>query len=163
VRLLAGRLERIAQIYGQEFGVDVRQIEGAGAAGGLAGALAALGGRLVPGFDLVADELDLYDRVRAADVVITGEGRLDAQSFEGKVVGRVQELSVAAGNPVAALVGSAEPDVADRIVHASLVELFGTERAMNEPLWCIERAAGGLLEQLAADAVRQVRGSDQET
>jgi glycerate kinase len=85
VRLLEGRLERTAQIYREQFGVDVLAIEGAGAAGGLAGGLAALGGRLVPGFDLVADELDLHDRIAAADLVITGEGYLDTQSFVGKV------------------------------------------------------------------------------
>ena len=51
--------------------------------------LAALGGQLVPGFDLVADELGLYDAVEGADLVITGEGHLDRQSFEGKVVGGV--------------------------------------------------------------------------
>ena len=45
--------------------------------------------RLLPGFDLVADELDLHDHVDGADLVITGEGHLDAQSFEGKVVGGV--------------------------------------------------------------------------
>ena len=148
VRLLTGRLERIAQIYAQDYGVDVRSIEGAGAAGGLAGALAALGGRLVPGFDLVADELDLHDRVAAADVVVTGEGRLDDQSFEGKVVGRMQELATAAEKPVGAVVGSAARSASDRIVHVSLVDLFGRERAMSEPLWCVERAASELLARL---------------
>ena len=68
-------------------------IDGTGAAGGIAGALAALGGQLVPGFELVADELDLYDAIAAADLVITGEGYLDEQSFEGKVVGGVQALA----------------------------------------------------------------------
>ena len=47
------------------YGVDVRDVDGSGAAGGLAGALLALGGQLVPGFDLVADELDLYDTIAA--------------------------------------------------------------------------------------------------
>jgi glycerate kinase len=150
VRLLTGRLERIAQIYAQDFGVDVTGIEGAGAAGGLAGALAALGGTLVPGFDLVADELDLHDRAIAADVVVTGEGRLDEQSFEGKVVGRMQELAAAADKPIGAVVGSAARDIADRIRHVSLTTEFGRERAINEPLWCIERAAAKLVGELAA-------------
>jgi glycerate kinase len=149
VRLLTGRLERIAQIYAQDFGVDVTMIDGAGAAGGLAGGLAALGGTLVPGFDLVADELDLHDHARAADLIITGEGRLDEQSFEGKVVGRVQELADSAGKPVGAVVGDADQDARERIRHVSLVELFGRERAMAEPLWCVERAAAQLLSELA--------------
>ena len=87
VDMLRGRLERLAQMYQEQYGVDVRTIPGSGAAGGLAGGLVALGGRLLPGFDLVADELDLHDRILDANLVVTGEGYLDEQSFEGKVVG----------------------------------------------------------------------------
>ncbi len=145
VRLLRGRLERLAQVYRQEYGVDVATIEGAGAAGGLAGGLAALGAKLVPGFDLVADELDLDDIVRRADLVLTGEGHLDLQSFEGKVVGRVQEMAISYGVAVAAIVGIVDPNVTERVRHVSLEQMFGLERAVNEPLWCIERAAATLL------------------
>jgi glycerate kinase len=71
VKMLTGRLERLAQMFVEDFDVDVTSIEGGGAAGGLGGALAALGGKLVPGFELVADELDLYDHLEGADLVIT--------------------------------------------------------------------------------------------
>ena len=67
-----------ADRYRSEFDVDVTDIDGSGAAGGIAGLLAALGGTLTPGFELVAEELDLYDHVEGADLVITGEGHLDA-------------------------------------------------------------------------------------
>lgn len=148
VRMLTGRLERLAQVYRREHGVDVTAIEGAGAAGGLAGGLAALGGKLVPGFDLVADELDLDDRVREAEVVITGEGHLDAQSFEGKVVGRMQELAREHGVPIGAVVGMVDDDVADRILHVSLVGEVGLDLALAEPMSSIERAATRLLGTL---------------
>jgi glycerate kinase len=148
VRLLAGRLERVAQIYAHEHGIDVRPIEGTGAAGGLAGGLLALGGRLLPGFDLVADELDLYDAIGAADLVVTGEGFLDEQSFEGKVVGGVQRLACDAGKPVGAVVGDCAAEVADRIEHVGLVPEYGLDRAMTEPLWSIEHAAATLIERL---------------
>ncbi|HZY07852.1 MAG TPA: glycerate kinase [Ilumatobacteraceae bacterium] len=148
VKLLTGRLQRLAQIYQHDYGIDVREIEGTGAAGGIAGALVALGGRLVPGFDLVADELDLHDVIAAADIVITGEGYLDEQSFEGKVVGGVQEMAAEAGKPVGAIVGDAAPEVASRIEHISLVDDYGNDKAMNEPLWCIERAAAAMLQRL---------------
>jgi len=148
VKLLTGRLQRLAQIYQHDYGVDVREIDGTGAAGGIAGALVALGGRLVPGFDLVADELDLHDVIAAADIVITGEGYLDEQSFEGKVVGGVQEMAAAGGKPVGAIVGDAAPEVASRIEHISLVDDYGNDKAMNEPLWCIERAAATMLQRL---------------
>jgi glycerate 2-kinase len=150
VRLLTGRLERLAQVYQQDYGVDVREVEGSGAAGGLAGALVALGGKLLPGFDLVADEIDLHDALADADLVVTGEGFLDEQSFEGKVIGGVQSLCEPLGKPVAAVVGDAEPAVADRIDHITLVGEYGLERALREPLWCIEHAAGTLLKRLTS-------------
>ncbi len=150
VRMLSGRLERLVQMYRDEFGVDVSSVDGGGAAGGLAGALAALGGKLVPGFDLVADEIDLYDTLASADLVITGEGHLDAQSFEGKVVGGVQEMCATLGTPVGAVVGDADDDVADRIPHVSLVQRFGRERALAEPMWCIEHAAADLIREMTS-------------
>ncbi len=145
VDMLRGRLERLIQMYKEQYGIDVRDIPGTGAAGGLAGGLVALGGRLLPGFELVADELDLHDKIVGADLVITGEGFLDEQSFEGKVIGGVQEMCAAADRPVAAIVGDSAPEVEHRIRHRSLVREFGLERAMREPLWCVEHAAGLLL------------------
>lgn len=149
IEMLTRRLQQLRRRYEDDYDIDVETIPGSGAAGGLAGALAALGGDLVPGFELVADELDLYDAVEAADLVITGEGRLDAQSFEGKVVGGVAALAQQAGRRVAVLVGQADVEVRERLPTWSLVEAFGEERAMREPLWCIEHVAGSMLDQLA--------------
>ncbi|HLY83847.1 MAG TPA: glycerate kinase, partial [Acidimicrobiales bacterium] len=67
VELLSRRLERLAQVYEEDRGVDVRPLPGGGAAGGLAGGLAAIGAELVPGFDLVAEALDLAERLEGAD------------------------------------------------------------------------------------------------
>jgi glycerate 2-kinase len=145
VDMLRGRLERLAQVYEEQYGVDVRAMPGTGAAGGLAGGLVALGGRLMPGFDLVADELDLHDRVVEADLVITGEGYLDEQSFQGKVIGGVSAVCSTLSTPLAAIVGDCAPEVQDRIRHVSLAATFGLEAAMREPLRCIEQAAATLL------------------
>ena len=90
VKLLTGRLHRLAQIYQHDYGVDVRDIDGTGAAGGIAGALVALGGSCCPGSISSPTSSTCTTRIVAADVVITGEGYLDEQSFEGKVVGGVQ-------------------------------------------------------------------------
>jgi glycerate kinase len=91
VALLTRRLRMIAQTYHDRTGVDVRRTEHGGAAGGLAGGLAALGARLEPGLDVVADVVGLDDALEGATLVITGEGRLDATSLVGKVVGGVIE------------------------------------------------------------------------
>ena len=145
VDMLRGRLERLAQMYHEQYGVDVRHLPGTGAAGGLAGGLVALGGKLMPGFELVADELDLHDAVHDADLVVTGEGFLDEQSFEGKVIGGVHALCDAAGKPVVAVVGDSDESLGARIEHVSLAREFGIDKAMREPLWCIEQATVRLL------------------
>ena len=145
VELLRRRLDRLAQVYLAEHGVDVTQLEGAGAAGGLAGGLAAAGARLVPGFDIVADEVELYDHLEGADLVITAEGFLDAQSFEGKVVGGVAALAAEAGVPVVAIAGQVFDDADQRITAVSLVDRFGEERARNDTVACIEEVAAHVI------------------
>jgi glycerate 2-kinase len=137
VELLRRRLERLVQVYHDEHGVDVSDLVGAGAAGGLAGGLAAIGAKLVPGFDLIADEVDLDEQIEGADLVITGEGFLDAQSFEGKVVGGVAAMAESLGVPVLAVVGAVYDGMEARIDTVSISERFGEQRAMSEPLACI--------------------------
>ena len=153
VALLTARLSQLAQRYRVELGVDVAALDGSGAAGGLAGGLAALGGRITPGFDLVAEHVDLATRLTTADVVVTGEGHLDAQSLDGKVVGGVCALAAAAGKPVVVIAGDADPDAIDAVERAgatvvSLVAQYGTERPRREPRWCLEHAATEALRAL---------------
>jgi len=148
VRLLTNRLTRLADMYAEEFGREVTGLPGSGAAGGLGGALAAVGGRLVPGVELVADELDLFEHLEDADLVITGEGTLDATSFAGKVVGGVLDIARAEGVPVAAVVGdvaSGFSPPADLEV-VSLVERFGRDRALGQPKSCVEELTRALLD-----------------
>jgi glycerate kinase len=145
VELLRRRLERLVQVYLDDYGVDVRELPGAGAAGGLAGGLAAVGATLVEGFDVVAEEVDLFGAVEGADLVITGEGFLDAQSFEGKVVGGVVALASELGVPVVAVAGEVFDEVNGRVEAISLIERFGPDRAMAEPLACIEEVVAELL------------------
>lgn len=149
VELLTRRLERLVQVYRDQYGVDVSEVEGAGAAGGLAGGLLALGARLVPGFELVADEVELFDAIRTADLVITGEGFVDEQSFDGKVVGGICNIAEQYKVPVATICG----DVADELNNAlrqragvtSLVQTYGEEESHERVLQSIERAAHKIL------------------
>lgn len=147
---LRKRLTDLENRYLTEYHVDVSMISGAGAAGGLAGALTILGGTLVPGFNLIADTLGLDDALRGADVVITGEGRLDAGSFEGKVVGGVAARARALDVPIVAVVGEqTDPAPAD-ITVLSLVELFGRTAALQDTLNCIETAVHHYLSTLTS-------------
>jgi glycerate kinase len=132
VELLRRRLESLVEAYQRDYGVDVREIEFGGAAGGLAGGLAAVGARLESGFEVVADEVGLAERLEGADLVVTGEGFLDAESFDGKVVGGVAELATSVGVPVLAVVGEVFDGVEDRIRAVSLVERVGRDRALHD-------------------------------
>lgn len=145
VALLDRRLHRLAQVYEEDYGRDVRPLVGGGAAGGLAGGLAAIGAALVPGFEVVAEALELAERLEGADLVVTGEGFLDDQSFQGKAVGGVVELAAEAGVPVLVVVGEAIGE--QPVAFQSLVERFGRRRAMTDTLACIGEI---VTEQLAA-------------
>ena len=164
VDFLETRLARTAQLYRDNFGVDVTTIEGAGAAGGLAGGLAALGAQLVSGFDVVADEVDLYDALDACDLVITGEGKLDAESFHGKVVGGVASLAAKRKVPCIAICGDVDTGAVTEFVRTlasakkngnatfsavSLVDKFGRDAALTQPRSCIEDAAAEVLRAFA--------------
>jgi len=153
VRLLTNRLARLADVYREDHGVDVTALPGAGAAGGLAGGLAAIGAHLLDGFALVAEELELDQAIEGADLVVTGEGFLDEASFDGKVVGGVAEMAVDLGVPVVAIVGEeVDSDEVRAAVHrsgiaevVSLVERFGRERAVGDTAACVEEAAAEVL------------------
>ena len=134
--------ERLAQL-------DVPDLPGAGAAGGLAGGLAAVGARLVAGFDLVACRLGFDEKLADADLVVTGEGRLDATSFTGKVVGHVLERAATAG--VETLVLAGEVAANSPIGAVSLIERYGPERALAEPAECLAELVETALAERRAE------------
>ena len=119
VRELDVALGRLAAVIRRDLGRDVETLPGAGAAGGLgAGLVAFTGATLRPGADMVMDAVHLDDRLRGADLVLTGEGRLDSQTVRfGKGPAGVARRARAAGIPVVAIAGS----VAD---HAEVLEVF---------------------------------------
>ncbi|MEI7966201.1 MAG: glycerate kinase [Actinomycetota bacterium] len=142
---LSGRLEQLQQSYLRDYGIDVSQLIGGGAAGGLAGGLSALGASLVPGFDVVADEVGLHEQIAQCDLVITGEGYLDNESFDGKVVGGVQQLAQQFNKPVVVICGGADADAQQRIDSFSLIQNFGESESFSQPLMCVEKAATAIV------------------
>ncbi len=112
VELLNERLDSVANLYVKRYGRDPRGLEQTGAAGGLSGALwAALGAQLFSGADYVLNLVGFDELANKADAVVLGEGRLDAQSSLGKIVGvaarRVHD------RPVLAVVGSSALDLTE--------------------------------------------------
>jgi len=106
VALLEENLARYADLVLRDLGADVASVPGAGAAGGMGAALLAIGGRLRPGIDIVMEAVGLEAALRDADLVITGEGRLDGQTAHGKVAVGVARLAKRYNRPVIALAGS---------------------------------------------------------
>ncbi len=110
VELLEEGLRRLARVLRDQLGRDVADLPGAGAAGGLGAGLAGfLGASLEPGFELVARSVGLEEKVRAARLALTGEGRLDAQTSMGKAPQGVIRLAQKAGVPVFAFAGELAP------------------------------------------------------
>ena len=105
------RLKRLADVARRDLGVDHRDVPGAGAAGGLGfGLMTFYAARLTSGFDLIADLVHLRERIAAADLVITGEGRMDAQTLHGKGPMGVADMAHELGKPVAAFAGAIEAE-----------------------------------------------------
>jgi glycerate kinase len=114
VSLLEKGLRRFADFLGKEFGADVADAVFGGAAGGAAAGMhAVLGARLVNGIDRFLDITDFDRALEWADVIVTGEGSLDAQTLEGKAPMGVAERARQAGRKVVCLAGSISLDLRD--------------------------------------------------
>ena len=152
VGMLTGRLEQLAQRYERDYGINVARMPGSGAAGGLAGGLAALGAKLIPGFDIVAEENGFDEAVKEHDIVITGEGLLDDTSFDGKVVGSVFDYAQDAKKRTLAIVGdideAMDASLRAEIETISITEMFGADMALQQVLRCVEDATTDVLKKL---------------
>ncbi|HLG12259.1 MAG TPA: glycerate kinase [Dehalococcoidia bacterium] len=145
---LDAALAHFAAVIKRDLGVDVAERPGAGAAGGLgAGLIAFLGAELISGARVVAEAAGLEARVQLADVVITGEGRLDAQTAYGKTPQYVAQVASQAGRPVVCVAGSV-----DGGFDAS-ASLFGEVEALSDGSGALPSPAEAA-DQLAAAAVR---------
>ncbi len=152
IQLPTARLERLLDVYRAEHGVDLTELPGGGAAGGLAGGLVAAGARLESGAALIADAVELYDQVEAADLIITGEGKVDGTSFAGKVVGSVLGLAAAAERRVLVVGGVVDDTARARldeqgIEWLDLVADHGEERAMADASACVTESVSGWLSR----------------
>ena len=138
-------LGRLARIVKRQFGHDFARQPGAGAAGGLGfGLLAFLGAELAPGFDLFARQAALERRLRAADLVVTGEGAIDRSTLMGKGVGQIARRCRQLKIPCIALAGMLSPDMglgAGFTEARALTELTTAAQAKARPACWLERLA----------------------
>jgi len=107
-------LSQLARLISEQLEKEVDNIPGAGAAGGLgAGLMAFLGARLVKGFDMVAETVSLEEAIQWADLVITGEGKMDSQTRFGKTPFGVAQMAKKYGKPVIGVAGTLEEDAVE--------------------------------------------------
>ena len=150
--LLDRALGHFAAVFSRDLGPDLRDRPGAGAAGGLgAGLMGFLGARLRPGVEVVMDAVGLRQRLQEADLVITGEGRLDASSLHGKTVEGVLNAATDAEVPGLVVCGRAEVQPPGVRV-ASLVDRFGLQRAMEDTRPALEELSAELAQEPSAPA-----------
>ena len=140
VKRLAARLDELAETFPR----DPRGVPMTGAAGGLSGGLWAVhGAELEAGAPFILNALDFDERMRAARAVITGEGKLDEQTLQGKLVGEIGTRTRQAGVPLHAIVGT---DALDQFGKRMIDLQVVTEATTLEE---VERAAEALGERLA--------------
>jgi glycerate kinase len=145
---LDDNLRHYAEVILRDLGCQVADAPGAGAAGGMGAAmLAFLGGRLRPGSEIVTEAIGLDAALENADLVITGEGRIDGQSVGGKTPVGVARVARARGVPVIGLGGCLAPD--SHLVHqyginavfSSLRKACSLEEALSEAAFNVRSAA----------------------
>jgi glycerate kinase len=154
VEQLEASLAHFAAVLERDLGRAVTQVRGGGAAGGIAAGLyGVLGARLVPGIDLVLDQLGFERALDGAVLCITGEGRLDRQSLRHKGPLGVARRAAARGVPVLAIAGEIPSDVSLRDFPELIAILGLREPGMSREL--AMQQAGRLLEAAAEQAVRQ--------
>ena len=151
VATLDAALSRFADVLKSDTGLDVRDVPGAGAAGGLGAALLACGGTLVPGIDLVLDAVGFDEAARGATAVLTGEGRIDAQTPDGKVIAGLCDRASRVGVPVVAFAGAIEPGFESLYtrgllaVHPIVVRACSLAEALAEGEANLERAVASVV------------------
>lgn len=150
-------LAHYADIVQRDMGIDIRNVPGAGAAGGLGGGMIAFcNGKLTRGIELVLDGIDIDSMLQCVDVVITGEGRLDHQTAHGKAPAGVATRAAKWGKPVFAIGGSIG-EGADSLYDCGV---DGILSAVAAPM-SLEQAmrdAGKNLEEVADRLFRIIKG-----
>ncbi|MFD7524436.1 glycerate kinase [Paenibacillus chitinolyticus] len=150
---LESNLIRFADVIREATGTALHRLPGTGAAGGLAGGiLAFLNARLEPGFSIVSAVTGLEAAVKGADLVLTGEGRIDAQTVGGKTPAGVAGLAAKHGVPAVVLAGSVGEGI-EELYGQGVTAVFSL---VNGPMTLEEamRRTPELLEQTAAQVIR---------
>ena len=149
-------LRHLDSVLQQDLELYLADLPGAGAAGGMgAGSMAFLGGTLRSGIEAVLDAVDFDSRLDGADLVITGEGRIDAQSVHGKVISGIAKRTASRNIPLVAIVGGIGPG-AEAAYGLGLTAMFSINRAAESFAESAPKSAGNYRRTLS-DLLRLVK------
>jgi glycerate 2-kinase len=147
VYTLDAGLMRVANIIQQQTGIELQKVSGAGAGGGIAGGMhALLGASLKRGIDVVFEIVKFKEAVQWADVVITGEGKVDEQTWQGKVVSGVMVVAKKFKKQVIIVCGQSNESSHNQIPIISLSKEVGYEEAIKNPTRALVAIAGKILK-----------------
>ena len=153
LNVLERALTRLADVVAEEFDFDYRNKPGAGAAGGLGfGLMSFCRATIQPGFDVVAEAVGLESKMKAVDVVITGEGSLDRQTLQGKTPAGVARLARKLGKKVFAIAGRYD---GNQQVHKLFDEVYQLARSGISEKEQMKRA-GQLLREKARELAKEL-------
>ncbi|NBA87110.1 glycerate kinase [Emticicia sp. CRIBPO] len=141
-------LKNMSELFRETFGVDVQKIPGAGAAGGIAGgAVAFLGAEIKSGIGTLMEIAELEDKIKAADLVITGEGKIDSQTLNGKVIAGIAAKAGKYNKTVLAFCGKLDLEFSE-VRGMGLIAVFPIKQEGMSDEDAMEKA-GDKLEKLA--------------
>ena len=152
-------LRHLDAAFQQDLGLHLADLPGAGAAGGMgAGSIAFLGGTLRSGIEAVLDAVDFDRRLDGTDLVITGEGRIDAQSVQGKVISGIAKRTAPRNIPLVAIVGGIGPG-AEAAYDLGVTAMFSINRAAESFAESAPRSAENYRRTLA-DLLRLIKAME---
>jgi len=150
IKILDLGLQHIAYIIKEQMGVDIAHIEGGAAAGGIAaGLFGLLEAEVLNGFDYLSELCDLEEAIEKAEVIITGEGRLDHQSLDGKLVGKIASLAKSKSKKLVAVVG--QNTLSESVLHAHGIEAVYAVDSLSLNLQDAMERAAIYVEKLAME------------
>ena len=164
IRELDKNLRHFAGVVKKQIGKDISKTPGSGAAGGLGGGLVAfLGAELKPGMEIIEKVTHLEDHVRWADLVITGEGKMDAQTQHGKTPFGVARVAKDFGRPVISFAGSLEKGY-EELYQAGFDVIFpiaekpmSLQESLDQAGKLLEKAAERMMKTLLLEFPKRVK------
>ena len=155
IEVLENSLLNFSKVIKKHFGRSISKIKGGGAAGGVAaGMFGFFNAKLFSGFTILSEIFNLESQIKSADLIFTGEGKIDSQSLSGKLIGKLGGMAKENKIPIICLVGSKEKGLDERFYENGLTKVFSIqkermtiEESKSNASQLLSEAAGKVIDQ----------------